>query len=137
MSLFIIAGNLDVCVWRQNIPVQFTFTILLMYAEERSKLINRLKGLCFLWNRASSTLSYRSQNESMNKIIAKKVCWVVWFLFSLLNKKVDFQISVKVEEGNLHSELHMLCQALSAHNLCEQKTMFLCQSSPRSTTHPY
>lgn len=72
----------------------------------------------FVWNRASSTLSYRSQNESMNKIIAKKVCWVVWFLFSLLNKKVDFQISITVE-GNLHSELHMLHQALSAHNLCE------------------
>lgn len=121
ISLLIIASNLDVCVWGQNVPVPFTFIILLTYVDEGSKLINRSKGLGFsvcLEHQAHQAPEVK-RTESMNKIIAKKVCWVVWGLFSLLNKGVDFQTSLTVAEGNMHGGLNTLLQTLSAHNLCE------------------
>lgn len=45
--------------------------------------------------------------ESMNNIITKKVCCVVWILFSLLNINVAVQISLTVAEGYMHSGLNM------------------------------
>lgn len=100
--------------------------IWLTCIEERLKLINRLKrrkdkGLkkllfvCLEWSINHIKLQ-KLKGERAQQIIAKKVCWVVCFLFSLLNKTVEFQISLTVAEGNVHSGLNMLLQILLAHS---------------------
>lgn len=60
-----------------------------MYADERSKLTNRLKGLFFfVWRGASNTSSYRSQNDREYELNGcEEGLLGAWGLFSLSKRK--------------------------------------------------